>query len=408
MIMQKEIMMLRANLTIATLIALLLAPLAMADDLDHPTIGILSFGPTAGINLGLKGTLDMLQAYGYFNEDERAMLDARQDLEGENVNILWRSAGFDVPSINLMTEDVLDRGVDVMLTLNTQVSQIAVTATREMAEPPPIVFMLVAVPYDAGLAEDSCVKTPNVTGTFVSVDFDKIASLLQVQDPDIQVIGTIVTPDQPPSVASAKQIQAAGEALGLTVAVASAIAPTDLDTAIASLIDSGAEAILYSMSTVGLRGMPVLVEKSIEYGIPLFGPVTNHVFFGVTVGAGFKSIYGEGVIAAQMLHAHLSGEMNVADIAINNSESFAVAINLDSAEAQGVVIATELLDMADYVIADGVASGGVTRELPELTTALPEMTAEQRQAADRAFLESLRCTPEIIAEQQAKLDAADA
>ena len=35
---------------------------------------------------------------------------------------------------------------------------------------------------------------------------------------------------------------------------------------------------------------------------------------------------------------------------------------------------------------------------------LPEMSLEERMAADAAYLESLRCTDEMIAEQQAELD----
>ena len=42
------------------------------------------------------------------------------------------------------------------------------------------------------------------------------------------------------------------------------------------------------------------------------------------------------------------------------------------------------------------------RELPSL----PEMTLEERMAEDAAFLAELECTPEMIAEQQAALDAA--
>ena len=37
---------------------------------------------------------------------------------------------------------------------------------------------------------------------------------------------------------------------------------------------------------------------------------------------------------------------------------------------------------------------------------LPEMSLEERKAADAAFLAELECTPERIAEEQAALDAA--
>ena len=75
-----------------------------------------------------------------------------------------------------------------------------------------------------------------------------------------------------------------------------------------------------------------------------------------------------------------------------------IALNLDSAEAQGIEISSELLSQADFVLENGESSEAVAQ--------LPAMTAEDRQAADTEFLESLHCTPEMIAEQQAALGAA--
>ncbi len=76
-----------------------------------------------------------------------------------------------------------------------------------------------------------------------------------------------------------------------------------------------------------------------------------------------------------------------------------IALNLDSAEAQGIEISESLRERAVFWIEGGETYGGVTPELPE-------MTLEERMAEDAAFLDSLHCTPEMIAEQQAELDAA--
>ena len=85
--------MIQKSALVLALFMLLFAPLSMAQDDDKPTIAILSFGYHSNINLSVKGTLDMLQAYGYINQEERAALDQRQDLEGEGINIFWGDAG---------------------------------------------------------------------------------------------------------------------------------------------------------------------------------------------------------------------------------------------------------------------------------------------------------------------------
>ena len=64
-----------------------------------------------------------------------------------------------------------------------------------------------------------------------------------------------------------------------------------------------------------------------------------------------------------------------------------------------------LLAAADFVVEDGAEQRRCdTRELPEVVTTLPEMTLEERRVADLAFLETLRCTEEMIAEQRAQIE----
>ena len=396
------------------LIGLLIAALliatsgtGLAHDDDIPTIAMMNFGYSAGQTLATKGAFDVLQAYGYFNEEERAILDRGEDLFGENMNVLWRNAGSDTPTANLMVEDALDRGVDAMLIVTTQVTQIAVNATRELEDPPAIMFSLVGSPYFAGIADAPCIKPAHVGGTQYHLPFAETVAVMRLWNPDIQIIGMIVAPGETISVSGARSIRKAAEDLGLTVEVATVVTLSDLNLATEALVNRGVEALINPFSSIVFSGTTLLQDLTAEYGIPLFAIFPYHVYSGATVAAGFKAIYGEGLIQGRMLIAHLNGDIDISEISINQSRDFGIAVNLDSAEAQGVEIPEELLAMADYVIENGVSSAGATRELPEVVTTLPEMPIEERRAADLAFLETLRCTPEIIAEQQAELDAED-
>ena len=84
-----------------------------------------------------------------------------------------------------------------------------------------------------------------------------------------------------------------------------------------------------------------------------------------------------------------------------------VGLNFDAAAAQDIEFSQELIDAADFVLKDGQTSEGVTPELPEVGAELPDIPLDERRAADLAFLAERHCTDEIIAEQQAALDAAD-
>ncbi|MCY4063485.1 MAG: ABC transporter substrate binding protein [Chloroflexi bacterium] len=386
--------------------ALFVAAPTLTQDGGQPTIAILRYGGTSLTALAEKGILDMLEAYGLVNAAERAVLDEAEDLKGERINIIYGDADFDIPAANIMVEDALDRGADTLLTLSTPVSQIAANIARQMDDPPAVIFAIVTAPYFAGIADAPCIKDSHIAGTQTEVPYDEFVPLLMVQDPDMKVIGTIVNLAEPNSVFGADRITDLGEELGLQVEVTPVVAIADLPLATASLISKGVEAIVLPAGYTTSNGLRAVVETAAEHrGIPVFSISAQHVYRGATVGADFYSLYREGVTAARILISHLNGDIDISRLSVNLKPGFTVAVNLDAAAAAGVEISDELLAFADWMIKDGVSSEGVTPELPEHGIELPEMTLEERRASDLAFLAELYCTDEMIAEQQAALDA---
>ena len=397
----------RATTLIGLLVAaLLIAASASAQADGKPTIAILRYGGTALTALAEKGILDMFEAYGFVNAEERAILDEAENLEGERINIIYRDANFDIPTANIMVEDALDQGADALLTLSTPVSQIAANITRQMDDPPVMIFAIVTAPYFAGIADAPCLKDSHIAGTQTDVPYDDFVPLLKVQDPDIEAVGAIVNLAEPNSVFGMERITNLAEELGMRVEVAPVVAIADLPLATASLISKGVEAVVLPAGYTTSIGLNAIVETAAEHGgVPVFSISAQHVYRGATVGADFYSLYREGVIAARMLISHLSGDIDISRLSVNLKPGFTVAINLDAAAEAGVEIADELLAMADWTIKDGASTEGVTPDLPEIGIELPDMPLEERRAADLEFLAELECTPEMIAQQQAELDA---
>ena len=184
----------------------------------------------------------------------------------------------------------------------------------------------------------------------------------------------------------------------------SIITAPDLYHAVESLVDRGAEAIIIPIFT--FDGFPLLMTLSYDYGVPVFFSSPPVAYRGGTVAGGFYGIYGHGAIAGRMLVGHLNGDIDIADIRIHESDDFGFAVNLDTADQQGVEISQALLENAEFIVENGQTAQGVTAQYPEADITLPEMTLEERRAADLEFLAGLKCTPEMIAEQQAVLDSA--
>ncbi len=383
------------------LMALLLAaPAALAQDGDKPTIAFLRYRASGTEDITKPGIWDMLQAHELISQAERDLLDEDLDLNGERINVFWLDAASDVTNINAMVEKTLDRGADILLTFSTPVTQIAANITKEMDDPPILLFAIVSAPYSAGIADSPCIKMPHVSGTHMSIPYEQYVALSQVQMPDVQSIGTIVDPAQTQSVYGVSRITEFGEALGLTVEVASIASAADLPQATASLADKGVDMLMIGAGYTESRGIPAILGAAADYGLPVFGVSPRMIYHGAVVGAGFDDFYGEGLTVGRMIAAYIDGTLDISTTAISSRVNLGVAVNLDTAEEFGITVADSILDGAVMVIEDGELN--VLSEPPSLA----EMTLEERKADVAAFLAELECTEERIAEEQATLGTA--
>ena len=191
----------------------------------------------------------------------------------------------------------------------------------------------------------------------------------------------------------------------MQVESAAVVSAADLTIAAKGLVSKGIEAFILPTEATVASGLPAIVQVANEHSLPVLYAAGNAVYRGATIGAGVYSYFKEGVIAARMLIAHLQGDIDIATAGINLQNDLSVGVNLDVAADQETEISQELLAAADFVLEDGQSSQGVTPGLPEVNPYLEDLTLDERRAADLAFLAELHCTDEIIAEQQAALDA---
>ena len=396
--------MIRLAVLMLTLASLLVTPSAMAQDAGNPTIAWLKWGDSRNVALAEKAILDLLELYGFINEEERAMLDEERSIEGERLNVIHGDALFDRLEANALIDRALDRDADVFITFTTQMTQIVYYAIREFMDPPKLIFTVTSGPYITGVAKTSCVKPDFVIGTVPTTNYEDIVPLLLLQDPEMKVVGAIYSPQQRASEVGVARIKAIGETLGLKVVAEPIIVTPDLYQAVQNLADQGAEAIIIPIFT--FQGFQLLLSLSYDYGLPVLFSAPQNAFRGGTIGGGFYGLYKQGAIAGSMLAAHLNGDIDIARTSIYESDDFAWGVNLDAASLQDVQISQALLDGAAYVVENGESAQGVTLQWPEAEITLPEMSMEERRAADLEFLAGLECTPEMIAEQQAELDAA--
>ena len=395
----------KLGLLLLLLITSALGSFASAQAADKPTVAVLRFGGSDSFSVTESTLLDMLAAQGFISADERTAMEGREDFHGENLDIIWSDAGWDLPTVGLMIEGALDAGADVIVALTTPVAQAAINATLDLDQPPAILFASVYHPYEAGIAQAPCLKPDHVTGAQILPSYDDLLLLLSMQAPETTTIGTVFNSSETSGAIGAQTIAELAEAQGFTVLQTAVSSLVDLPAAIEGLVSRGMEALLLPIDSVTAKGLHNIAHLSHDYDFPILYASVGSIFDGATFGVGHYSHYQQGINLGHMLNAWLNGEMDPASTAIDVVSGRLLGVNMDAAEAQGVTVADHLREHADVRIEDGEQSLSSTASALLRRPSID--TLREAIAADIDFIKSLQCTPEMIAEQRAALDAAE-
>ena len=415
--------------------------LPAAADGHPPTIAILRFGSaeSAPLSQTENAIVDVLQASGLITPQERAQLGERMPLTNDRLGIIWGDAAFDFAFSAQMVEAALDQGADVLVAISSPVAQAALQASLDMEDPPVVIFASVFNSVDSGITQAACLKPDHVTGVEAHTPYEDILPLLTMQKPDLQIIGTLYNPSEISGLAGVEAISQSAADLGIQVEVNSVTGIADLRAATEALISSGAEILLLPIDQTTLAGMPAILTVANENGIPVFHANARSIALGATVGAGFELYYEQGVRAAHILVAHLDGDIDIATTGVSRDSNLTVGVNLDAAAELGLEIAPDLVDMASRIVEGGElnlppasltarfqslglredelpaifeffragiqAGEGMPSAISQIMVKAMQFEGAMQTAQD--FLDNLLCTPEMIAEQQAALDAAD-
>ncbi len=420
------------------LFALLISGVAQAD--DNPTIAILRFGPELAASYTEDAILGELQMAGYLSEQELVAVQGGEELAGENLNLLWGDADFDLANIGFIVERALDRGADIVVAFSTPVTQAALHATSDMEDPPALFFTQVYNPYEAGIAQAPCLKPAHATGIYTATRYEEVMKVLLLQDPELRTVGILYSGAETSGNLGAAAIAAAAQAMDLEVVEAAIVSMADLALAAEGLISKGAQIIVSPADAITARGLPALLDITAENQVPLVHSTFGAITRGATVGAGSSKYSLQSRRMATLVLHYLAGELDIEATGIGALEDFSVGLNADVAEAQGVVISDDLMEQVRITIADGIgpesafvsflagfgsgdeaisaflsqfAKMSVERDEIEFSLDLHRIVSMMSQspeveAENDAFIASLQCSDEMIAEQQAALDAAEA
>jgi len=269
-------------------------------------------------------------------------------VEGQNVAIEYRWAEGRSDRLPAMVADLVQRQVTVIAATSTPAALAAKAATTTI----PIVFEVGGDPVQLGLVANLNRPGGNVTGVtqLNSVVAPKRLELLHELLSTATVMALLVNPtDSALAETTARDLQTAAHSLGLKLHVLNASTERDFDAVFAKLIELRAGGLVIGSGAFFAARSEQLAALAVRHAVPA---VSANRRFGAAGGlASYEagSITDSYRLAGVYTGRILKGE-KPADLPVQQTVKFELAINLKTAKTLGITVPLPLSGRADELI----------------------------------------------------------
>jgi putative ABC transport system substrate-binding protein len=243
-------------------------------------------------------------------------------------------------------EEVLRRGVEVIVVSSTQTALAAKEATRTV----PIVMTIPADPVAVGLVHSLARPGGNVTGlSFVGTEVaGKQVELLKAAVSGLASIAVLSNPLNASHPPRTKQIFAVSRTLGLRVEVVEASSRGDIANAFRAMMKRGVGAAVVLADPLFVREANAIIGLAAQQRLPAMYGLREAPLAGglMSYGPSFTDLFRR---AGGYVDKILRGA-RPSDLPIEQASTFELVINLKTAKALALTIPPSLLARADQVI----------------------------------------------------------
>ena len=238
----------------------------------------------------------------------------------------------DSTTLNQITTQLIDDGVDVIVPIATPAAQIVQAATEDNQIP--VVFSAVSDPVGAGLAESMDAPGANITGTSDALNTNAILDLMFVANPDIKKVGLLYSQSEDSSKKPIEDAKAYLDEKGIEYVEKTGTNNTEVTQAADALIAAGVDAVFTPTDNTVITAELAIYEKFIEAGIPHYCGADSFALNGAFCGYGVD--YAKlGVETADMVIEVLQGA-DPATTPIKTFDNGIATVNTETAEALGI------------------------------------------------------------------------
>ena len=298
-----------------------------------PVVGCLISASQAGYETIMGPVLKGLAEIGY--------------VDGRNVAIEYRWADYHYDRLPTLAAELVSRRVDLIFTTGSVVSAIAAKSATNTI---PIVFANGSDPIKYGLAVSLNRPGGNVTGVsfYNSGLGPKRIELLRQIVPNAATIGLLVNPNNPNAADDSKEIQDAGQRVGVRIEVFTATNEHELDEAFAKIAQLRVDALMVHIDALFNAQYKKIIALAEQYAVPTM--YANHQ----APQAGGLMSYGTNVDEMDRQAGMYIGKIlkgtKPADLPILLPTKFDLIINLKTAKKLGLTVPMIVQMTADVVI----------------------------------------------------------
>jgi len=266
--------------------------------------------------------------------------------DGRNFAIEQRWADNQLGRLPELAADLISRRASVIVG-NRQAIDAAKAATKTI----PIVFVVGDDPVKSGLVANLNRPTENLTGVtfFGGSELNpKRLELLHELVPKAATVAILLDPRYEAFAKELPDTEAAARALGLRTIVVRVDNVAGLASALATISQSGAGAMLVSGGPLFTSQRRALVELAARHRIPAIYDLMEFVQAGglISYSASIAGAYRQaGVYAGKILKG-----AKPSDLPVLQPTTFELAINLKTAKALGLTVPPSIQLRADHVI----------------------------------------------------------